>query len=29
MAMPLAEDLRARERIKLQEIWETAPGIYG
>jgi len=29
MAMPLAGDLRARERIKLQEIWETAPGIYG
>ncbi len=29
MAMPLAEDLRARERSKLHEIWETAPGIYG
>jgi cytochrome c oxidase subunit I len=29
MAMPLAEDLRAREGSKLQEIWETAPGIYG
>ena len=29
MAMPLAGDLRARERSKLQDIWETAPGIYG
>jgi cytochrome c oxidase subunit I len=29
MAMPLAEDLRARERSKLREIWETAPGVYG
>jgi cytochrome c oxidase subunit I len=29
MAMPLAEDQRARERSKLLEIWETAPGVYG
>ena len=29
MAMPLAEGLLARERSRLLEIWETAPGIYG
>ena len=29
MAMPLAESPLARERGKLLEIWETAPGVYG
>jgi cytochrome c oxidase subunit I len=29
MAMPLAEGRGARERSKLDEIWETAPGVYG